>query len=81
LLKLTTTRVIDAEEEDENPRPVAAATANVAAASLAIRASEEESATSLDREGWMSSKWAKVGDLDLAVREPPLYTVAKFGVH
>jgi hypothetical protein len=43
--------VIDAEEEDDNPRPV------VAAANLADRAGEEEPAMSLDRKGWMSSKW------------------------
>ena len=73
MLKLTTTGVINAEEEDDKPRPVAAA------ASLADRAGEEEPAMSLDREGWMRSKWGEMGDLDLAVRAPPLYTVAKFG--
>jgi hypothetical protein len=32
LQKLTTTKVIDVEEEEDHPRPVAAATATVAAA-------------------------------------------------
>jgi hypothetical protein len=59
LQKLTTTEVIDTEEEEDHPQPVAAATAAIAAASLADRAGEEESAMSLDREGWMSSKWGK----------------------
>jgi hypothetical protein len=49
--------VIDTEEEDGSSRLVAAATANVTAASLADRAGEEEPTMSLDREGWMSSKW------------------------
>jgi hypothetical protein len=78
LQKLTTTEVIDAYEEDNNPRPVAASTANIAAASLIDRASDKESGMSLDLEGWMSPKWLEIGDLHLAVREPPLYTVAKF---
>jgi hypothetical protein len=78
LQKLTTTKVIDAEEEDDHSRPVAAATATVAAASLANRAGEEELDMSLDQEGWMSSKWGEMGDLYLAMREPPVYTVAKF---
>jgi hypothetical protein len=58
LQKLTTTKVINAEEEDDNLWPVAAATANVTAASLVDRAGDEESVMSLDRdrEGWMSSK-------------------------
>jgi hypothetical protein len=74
LQKLTTTVVIDAEEEDDHPRPVVAAIANVAAASLVDRASEEEPTISLDREGWMSSKWEKMRDLNLTVREPsPIY--------
>jgi hypothetical protein len=72
LQKLTTTEVIDAEEEDDHPRLVAA----VAATSLTDRAGEVEPAMSLYRERWMSSKWEN-GDLDLPVREPPLYTVAK----
>jgi hypothetical protein len=44
--------MIDAKEEDNNPRLVAAA-------SLADRAGEEKSAMSLVREGWISSKWGK----------------------
>jgi hypothetical protein len=47
LQKLTTTEVINAEEEDDHPRPVAVAV--VAAASLADRAGEEESAMLLYR--------------------------------
>jgi hypothetical protein len=56
LQKLNTTEVIDADEEDDHPRPVAAATATVAAASLVDRAGEEDPAMLLDRERWMSSK-------------------------
>jgi hypothetical protein len=69
LQKFTTTEVINAEEEDDHPRPVAAA-------SLVDRAGEEQPAMSLNQKGWMSSKWGKLGDLDLAVRA--LYVVAKF---
>jgi histidinol-phosphate/aromatic aminotransferase/cobyric acid decarboxylase-like protein len=58
---VTTTEVINAEDEDDHPRPVAAATAATAAASLADRAGEEEWAMLLDRERWMSSKWGKWG--------------------
>jgi hypothetical protein len=36
--------VIDTEEEDDNPRPVSATAANVAATSLIDRTGEEESA-------------------------------------
>jgi hypothetical protein len=55
LQKLTTTGVIDADEDDK-PWPVTAATTNIAAASLADRAGEDEPAMSLDRDGWMWSK-------------------------
>jgi hypothetical protein len=79
LQKLTTTKVIDAEEEDDHPRPVAATIATIAAASLVDRAGDEEPAMSPDREEWMSLKWREMGDLDLEVRGPLLYTVAKFG--
>jgi hypothetical protein len=44
---VTTTKVIDAEEEDDHPRLVAVATAAV---SLTDRAGDEESAISIDRE-------------------------------
>jgi hypothetical protein len=57
LLKLTTTGVIDAEEEDDKPRPIASATANVIAANLADCEGEKEMALSVDQERWMSSKW------------------------
>jgi hypothetical protein len=60
LQKLTITKVINAEEEDDNPLQVTTATA-----SLTGRAGEEEPAMSLDQEG------LKMGDLDLALREPP----------
>jgi hypothetical protein len=43
--------VIDAEEKDDKSWPVAAATANFAATSLADRAGEDQPAISLDRKG------------------------------
>jgi hypothetical protein len=45
LQKLTITEVMDAEEEDDHPRPVAATTAAVVAASLADRAGSARSGT------------------------------------
>jgi hypothetical protein len=51
---------------------------DVATTSLADRAGEEEPAISLDREGWMSSKWGGMGDLDLPVRESPYIRWRKF---
>jgi hypothetical protein len=75
--KPTTTEGIDAEDEDDKPLPVAAATANVDAASLAELAGEDGTAMSLHLKGWMSSKWG-MGDLELAMRESLLYTVEKF---
>jgi hypothetical protein len=55
--------VIDAEEEDDKLWPVTAATTTVAAASLVNLVGDDESAMSLDLEGWMSSKWEGMGDL------------------
>jgi hypothetical protein len=75
LQKLTTTEVIDVEEEDDHPRPVAAATTTVAAARLADRVGEEDLAMSLDRDGWMSSKW--VGDGGFGFRDESV--VPKYG--
>jgi hypothetical protein len=53
--------VIDAEEEHNKPWPVAAATVNIVAASLADLAGEDQSVISLDPEGWMSPKWEEWG--------------------
>lgn len=70
---MSTTEVIDAEEEDDHPRPVAAATAAVATVSLTDRAGEVQPAMSLDRERWMSSKWGN-GQFGFAgERAAPIY--------
>jgi hypothetical protein len=63
--------VIDAEEEGDKPWLVTIA-------SLANRVGEDQPAMSLDIEGWMSLKWGLLGMVELAVSEPPVYTVAKF---
>jgi hypothetical protein len=73
LQNLTTTKVIDAEEEDDYPRPVAAATTIVAAASFVDRAGEEELAMALDQEGWMSSKRGNGGFEFGGERAAPIY--------
>jgi hypothetical protein len=54
--KLTITVGIDAEEEDNKPLPVTAATTNVTYVNLADLVGEDKPAMLLDLEGWIYSK-------------------------
>jgi hypothetical protein len=68
---LTITEGIDGEEKADKP-------CLFVIANLADLGGAEDPAMSLDLEGPESSERGEMGDLNSAVRQPPLYTVVKF---